>query len=140
MHQENNYPTPKPPSTLDINLPDGIGDEEYLELLNGGLEQALASLTPELVCYLAGADPYEEDQLGGLGLTVRGLQRRDELVLATSRRRGLPVMATLAGGYARQVTDTVLIHSNTVLALKVACSTPARGPGATATGEQPWLG
>ena len=139
MHQENNYPTPKPPSTLDINLPDGIGDAEYLELLKGGLEQALGSFTPDLVCYLGGADPYENDQLGGLALTVQGLQRRDELVLATSRRRGLPVMATLAGGYARRVADTVLIHTNTVLALKVACSAPARGPEDTATGEQPWL-
>ncbi len=125
IHQENNYPVPKPPSSLDIGLDDGVGDEEYLTLLEGGLRQALSSFTPDLVYYLAGADPYREDQLGGLSLSIEGLRRRDELVFEGARRRGLPVMATLAGGYARQVEDTVSIHTNTVMALRTACSTPA---------------
>lgn len=125
IHQENNYPVPKPPSSLDIGLEDGVGDEEYLTLLEVGLRQALSSFTPDLVYYLAGADPYREDQLGGLSLSIEGLRRRDELVFEGARRRGLPVMATLAGGYARQVEDTVSIHTNTVMALRTACSTPA---------------
>lgn len=127
MHQENNYPAPKPPSDLDIGLQDGAGDEEYLALLEEGLRKALSS-TPDLVCYLAGADPYREDQLGGLGLTIEGLRHRDELVFEAARRRGAPVMATLAGGYARQVQDTVTIHTNTVLALKAVCSANAAKP------------
>ncbi len=117
MHQENNYPSPKPPSTLDINLADGVGDEEYLGLLDEGLRRAFSDFTPDLVCYLAGADPYREDQLGGLNLTVEGLRRRDEMVFRAARRKGVPVFATLAGGYARNVKDTVTIHVNTVLAL-----------------------
>lgn len=117
MHQENNYPVPKPPSTLDINLPDGIGDAEYLELLDGGLKKGLDGFAPDLVCYLAGADPYREDQLGGLRLTLEGLKRRDLLVYESAKRKGVPVFATLAGGYARNVEDTVTIHCNTVIAL-----------------------
>lgn len=117
MHQENNYPVPKSPSTLDINLPDGIGDAEYLELLDGGLKKGLDGFAPDLVCYLAGADPYREDQLGGLRLTLEGLKRRDLLVYESAKRKGVPVFATLAGGYARNVEDTVTIHCNTVIAL-----------------------
>ncbi len=121
IHQQNNYPAIKPPSTLDINLADGVGDEQYLALLKRGLEQALGAFTPDLVCYLAGADPYREDQLGGLDLTLEGLRHRDALVFEMARDRNLPVFATLAGGYARNVRDTVTIHVNTVLALKAAC-------------------
>ncbi len=128
MHQENNYPVPKPPSTLDIGLEDGAGDDQYLELLEGGLQKAFSTLTPELVCYLAGADPYREDQLGGLGLTIEGLRRRDEAVFEAALPRGVPVMATLAGGYARDVRDTVTIHTNTVLALRAVCSATAAKP------------
>ncbi len=117
MHQENNYPVPKPPSTLDINLPDGIGDAEYLELLEGGLGQGLDGFAPDLVCYLAGADPYREDQLGGLRLTLDGLKHRDLLVFESAKRKSVPAFATLAGGYARNVEDTVTIHCNTVVAL-----------------------
>jgi len=130
MHQENNYPHPKPPSTLDINLPDGIGDDEYHALLAEGLERAFASFQPDLVWYLAGADPYREDQLGGLGLTIRGLRRRDDLVLRAARQRGIPAAVTLAGGYARRLEDTVTIHTNTVLALRDTMEEGARSKGA----------
>lgn len=123
MHQENNYPVPKPPSTLDIPLPDGIGDTDYMELLDGGLRRAFSSFAPEMIFYLAGADPYREDQLGGLGLTIEGLRQRDELVADAARRRGLPLFASLAGGYARQVKDTVTIHINTVLAMRGVSAT-----------------
>ncbi|MBI1983791.1 MAG: histone deacetylase [Acidobacteria bacterium] len=113
IHQENNYPYPKPPSDLDINLEDGVGDDEYLARLEEGLEKSLAEFQPELMVYVAGADPYREDQLGGLRLTVEGLEKRDRLVFQKARAKKIPVAVTLAGGYARKVEDTVLIHCNT---------------------------
>jgi acetoin utilization deacetylase AcuC-like enzyme len=118
IHQENNYPMPKPPSDLDIGLEDGTGDEEYLAALEKGLLAALKKMTPDLIVYVAGADPYREDQLGGLALTIEGLQKRDRLVFEHARRRGIPVASTLAGGYARHVSDTVRIHLNTLLAAR----------------------
>ncbi|HUU15202.1 MAG TPA: histone deacetylase, partial [Terriglobia bacterium] len=114
IHQENNYPYPKPPSDLDINLEDGVGDDEYLAKLGQGLEKALAEFQPDLMVYVAGADPYREDQLGGLRLTQEGLEKRDRLVYGKAGEKKIPVAVTLAGGYARKVEDTVLIHSNTV--------------------------
>ena len=120
IHQQNNYPLPKPPSTLDVNLADGVEDAEYLELLGEALRRAYSSFHPHLVFHLAGADPYKEDQLGGLRLTIEGLRRRDDMVFGMAAERGLPVMATLAGGYARRVADTVVIHANTVLSLRDA--------------------
>ncbi|MGO9642162.1 MAG: histone deacetylase [Candidatus Acidiferrales bacterium] len=116
IHQENNYPVPKEISDLDIGLPDGTGDAEYLSRLEGGLVRALHSLHPDLLCYIGGADPYREDQLGGLALTIEGMERRDRLVFEQARTHGIPVMITLAGGYARRVEDTVRIHVNTVRA------------------------
>jgi acetoin utilization deacetylase AcuC-like enzyme len=116
IHQARNYPQPKPPSNLDINLEDGIGDAEYLRELRRGLDQSFARCSPDLVFYVAGADPYREDQLGGLSLTFAGLRHRDDLVFAEARRRGLPVAVAFAGGYARNTDDTVKIHVNTVLA------------------------
>ncbi len=113
MHQENNYPVFKPSSTLDIHLPDYADDEFYLRQLAGALPRVFA-YAPDIVFYLAGADPFEEDQLGGLGLTKEGLRRRDRLVFNAALELNLPVVVTLAGGYARQVTDTVEIHANTV--------------------------
>jgi acetoin utilization deacetylase AcuC-like enzyme len=128
IHQENNYPHPKPPSNVDINLPDGIGDEDYLALLDRHLEKAFAQFSPEIVFYVGGADPYREDQLGGLALTVDGLKRRDALVFEKSRRRSIPVAITLAGGYARRLEDTVQIHINTILAAKkILQTTDAHG-------------
>jgi acetoin utilization deacetylase AcuC-like enzyme len=118
LHQENNYPAVKPPSSIDINLPDGVGDDDYLAWLDNALSSGLRQFTPDLLCYIAGADPYCEDQLGGLSLTIEGLRKRDELVFRVAKSRRIPVMVTLAGGYARNVEDTVTIHCNTVVAAK----------------------
>jgi Deacetylases, including yeast histone deacetylase and acetoin utilization protein len=118
LHQQNNYPMIKPPSSIDVNLPDGTNDEQYLACLEKALTAAFRQFEPELLCYLAGADPYRDDQLGGLALTVEGLQKRDELVLRFARDHSIPVMITLAGGYARHVEDTVRIHCNTVIAAR----------------------
>ncbi|MGB6385417.1 MAG: histone deacetylase [Terriglobales bacterium] len=118
LHQENNYPSWKPPSSIDVNLPDGIGDDDYLAWLDNALSSGLRQFDPELLCYIAGADPYCEDQLGGLSLSIDGLKKRDELVFHVARARGIPVMVTYAGGYARNVEDTVTIHCNTVIAAK----------------------
>jgi len=118
LHQENNYPASKPPSSIDIDLPDEIGDDDYLAWLDNALSSGLRQFDPELLCYIAGADPYREDQLGGLSLTIDGLKKRDELVFRVAKSRGIPVMVTLAGGYARNVEDTVTIHCNTVIAAK----------------------
>jgi acetoin utilization deacetylase AcuC-like enzyme len=125
LHQENNYPVPKPPSDLDVNLDDGTGDEEYLELLAGALAQAFSRFQPEMLFYVGGADPYREDQLGGLWLSLKGLRQRDALVFTEARQRSLPVVVTLAGGYARNVEDTVRIHVNTVLAARDVAAAPA---------------
>ncbi len=118
LHQHNNYPAWKPASSIDVDLPDGIGDGDYLAWLDNALSSGLRQFQPDLICYLAGADPYQEDQLGGLSLTIDGLKRRDQLVFRIARTRGIPVMVTYAGGYARNVEDTVTIHSNTVVAAK----------------------
>ncbi|HEX2776040.1 MAG TPA: histone deacetylase [Candidatus Acidoferrales bacterium] len=120
IHQENNYPYPKPPSTVDIDLPDGIGDDDYLSILEKHLRAAFHDFKPQILFYIAGADPYREDQLGGLALTMEGLARRDALVFDYARRHGVPVAITLAGGYARNVGDTVKIHANTILAARGA--------------------
>jgi acetoin utilization deacetylase AcuC-like enzyme len=118
LHQENNYPPTKPPSSIDVDLPDGITDDEYLAWLDNALSSGLRQFTPDLICYIAGADPYREDQLGGLALTIAGLKKRDELVFRVAKTQGIPVMVTYAGGYARNVADTVTIHSITVIAAK----------------------
>jgi len=118
LHQENNYPPEKPPSSIDVDLPDGIGDAEYLGWLDNALSSGLRQFAPDLLCYIAGADPYSEDQLGGLNLTIEGLQKRDELVFRVAKARHIPVMVTFAGGYARKVEDTVTIHTNTIIAAK----------------------
>jgi len=120
IHQENNYPYPKPPSTVDIDLPDGIGDDDYLSILEKHLRAAFRDFAPQILFYVAGADPYREDQLGGLALTKDGLARRDALVFDYARRNKVPVAITLAGGYARHVEDTVQIHVNTILAAREA--------------------
>ncbi len=118
LHQQNNYPFAKPPSAIDVNLPDGTNDNEYLRWLDNALSSGLRQYTPELICYIAGADPYKEDQLGGLSLSIEGLKQRDLLVFKVAKARGIPVMVTYAGGYARRVEDTVTIHCNTVIAAK----------------------
>ena len=126
IHQEYNCPHPKPPSTVDINLADGTGDDEYLALLEKHLQNAVRDFAPQLLFYVAGADPYREDQLGGLALTMDGLARRDALVFDYARRNGTPLAIALAGGYARRVADTVSIHVNTVLAAREAAGLKTR--------------
>ena len=114
IHQENNYPLPKEFSDLDIGLADRTGDDEYLARLEKGLIASLEKFQPDIAFYVGGADPYREDQLGGLALTIDGLEARDRLVFEQLRKRGVPIAMTLAGGYARRVEDTVRIHVNTV--------------------------
>jgi len=119
MHQFNNYPSEKPDSVIDIHLSDGVGDAEYLSRLQDGLVVAMG-FKPNLLFYLAGADPYSEDQLGGLSLTVEGLKQRDSLVFETAVSQNVPVAVVLAGGYARKTEDTVTIHCNTARAAQEA--------------------
>ncbi len=118
IHQANNYPTEKPLSSLDIHLADGTGDQKYLERLQNGLSAALVLFHPDLIVYVAGADPFCEDQLGGLLLTFEGLMARDRLVLGRARREKIPVAIVLAGGYASSVEDTITIHANTARVAK----------------------
>jgi acetoin utilization deacetylase AcuC-like enzyme len=118
LHQHNNYPLWKPASSIDVDLPDGIGDDDYLAWLDNALSSGLRQFEPDLLCYVAGADPYREDQLGGLDLTIEGLKKRDELVFRVAKARAIPVMVTYAGGYARNIEDKVTIHCNTVVAAK----------------------
>jgi acetoin utilization deacetylase AcuC-like enzyme len=125
LHQEHNYPFVKPASSIDVNLPDGCGDDEYLAWLDNALSSGLRQFEPELICYVAGADPFCEDQLGGLNLTIEGLKQRDELVFRAARARNIPVMTTYAGGYANRVEDTVTIHCNTVIAASEVYRTAA---------------
>ena len=118
MHGVNNFPFRKETSDLDIELADGTRDEEYLWHLERGLDETLERARPQLVFYLAGADPYEDDRLGRLKLGKRGLLRRDELVLSTLAARAIPVAISMAGGYARDIEDSIEIHANTLLAAR----------------------
>jgi acetoin utilization deacetylase AcuC-like enzyme len=126
VHQEHNYPVPKMRSTLDVGLDDGTGDDAYLAALAPALARVWA-FAPELVLYQAGADPYADDQLGGLRLTREGLEARDRAVITGCRERDIPVVTTLGGGYARRFEDTVAIHATTSrLALAAAAGRSAR--------------
>ena len=118
IHQENNYPAHKPPSSIDLNMDDRVDDDEYLGALIPAVRKALDEFRPEILFYVGGADPYCEDQLGGLSLTKEGLKRRDREVFEEARRHKIPVATTLAGGYARRVEDTVRIHVNTIVAAR----------------------
>jgi acetoin utilization deacetylase AcuC-like enzyme len=114
IHGARNFPFRKETSDLDIELPDGTGDDDYLDALERGICRALSAAQPELAIYLAGADPYFDDRLGRLALSKEGLRARDRLVLELSRSAGVPVAIAMAGGYARNVIDTVDIHFATV--------------------------
>jgi acetoin utilization deacetylase AcuC-like enzyme len=122
IHQENNYPAYKPPSDLDLPLDDGVEDEEYLAALLPAVARVLDDFCPEILFYVGGADPYVEDQLGGLRLSKSGLKARDQGVFFAARSRGIPVATTLAGGYALRVEDTVRIHANTIVAANEVAS------------------
>ena len=114
IHGAKNFPFRKEESDLDLPLPDGADDGEFLEALEKGLEAALEASRAGLAIYLAGADPYEDDRLGRLSVGKGGLAERDRLVLETCRERGIPAAVTMAGGYARKVEDTVEIHFRSV--------------------------
>lgn len=114
IHGANNFPFRKEPGDLDVELGDGTGDREYLDALERGLAQAIARARAQLVIYLAGADPYQGDRLGRLALTKQGLLDRDRRVFERCAEAGLPLAVTMAGGYARDVADTVEIHLATV--------------------------
>lgn len=118
IHQENNYPAYKPPSNIDLDMLERADNEEYLSVLIPTVQKALDEFKPEMVFYLGGADPYCEDQLGGLALTKEGLKQRDRKMFEEARKRGIPVTTALAGGYARRVEDTVRIHVNTIVAAR----------------------
>ncbi len=117
IHGEKNFPFHKEQSDLDIALPDGTGDDPYLARLEVGVRQTLEQARADLVIYLAGADPYAGDRLGRLALSKKGLLERDTLVMRQCQLRGLPVAVAMAGGYARQVEDTVDIHFQTISTL-----------------------
>jgi len=117
MHGAKNYPLFKEKSSLDIELPDKTGDAEFLEILNKALPHIFLQ-NPDLVFYLGGADPFEKDKLGRLGLTIEGLQQRDEMVLSFAKNKKIPIVTTMSGGYAQDINDTVEIHCNTIRAVK----------------------
>jgi acetoin utilization deacetylase AcuC-like enzyme len=114
LHGENNYPFKKETSDLDVALPDGTGDEAYLAALEGALAELLRRFDPQLIIYLAGADPHEGDRLGKLKLSLQGLAARDRMVLDTAHERGIPVAIAMAGGYGKIIQDTVAIHVQTI--------------------------
>jgi acetoin utilization deacetylase AcuC-like enzyme len=116
IHGAGNFPVNKQQSDLDIGLADGTGDAAYLAALNEGMTEAFTRMLPNLVIYLAGADPYEHDRYGRLSLTKGGLAKRDAIVFARCREVGAPVAVTMAGGYARRLNDVVDIHFQTVAA------------------------
>lgn len=114
LHQMDIYPSEKPAGTLDVGLWSGDGDAKYLAELGAHVPKIFQEFRPDLVLYLAGADPYEKDQLGGLRLTLAGLRERDRIVIENARRCRIPVAVVLAGGYAAEIEDTVRIHLNTI--------------------------
>ena len=118
IHGANNYPLFKARSSLDIELPDGTADDEYLNVLNHHLPNVFAAADPELVFYLAGADPYVNDKLGRLALTIDGLRRRDHRVLRECYERETPVVTVMSGGYGKDINDTIEIHCNTIRMVK----------------------
>jgi acetoin utilization deacetylase AcuC-like enzyme len=127
MHGGRNYPFHKVPGSLDVELADGTGDDEYLARLTTHLPDVLARSQADLVLYLAGADPHADDSLGRLGLSCDGLARRDAFVIDLCREVGLPVAITIAGGYGRNIAETVRIHLETArIASVAALATPGR--------------
>lgn len=118
LHGEKNYPFIKPPSTLDIGLPDKTGDKVYLQTLGEALDTIFSRVTPDLVFYLGGIDPLETDHFGRLSLSFEGLKRREELVIKTVRDKGFPLVLLLSGGYAPTVKETVLAHAQMFVAAR----------------------
>lgn len=118
IHEQDGYPFVKPPGDMDIGLEMGTGDDEYLEKLQKGMAAAIRMFPADLIFYVAGADTYKLDDLGGLGLSIEGMRRRDQMVCGAAKERGIPMASVLAGGYARDVNDLVTIHANTAIIMK----------------------
>ncbi len=125
LHGERNYPTRKERSTLDVGLPDGIGDDDYLAALDEALAAALGRFEPDIVFYLAGVDPAAGDRYGRLALTDHGLRRRDRRVVSGLHGRGLPLVLLLAGGYAATAERTAELHANTFVEAAAAVASVA---------------
>jgi acetoin utilization deacetylase AcuC-like enzyme len=122
IHEQENYPAVKPPSTIDIGLESWTGDTEYLERLSEAYPPSIAFFAPELLFYVAGSDPYWDDRLCRLGLSMEGLRARDSLVLRKAAELQVPVAIVMAGGYAEDLCDTVAIHLNTYAAAAEAAA------------------
>ncbi|MDI6751922.1 MAG: histone deacetylase [bacterium] len=114
IHQENIYPLRKEKSNRDVNLRPGTSEGEYLAILEEDVLRMMNVVEPELIVYVAGADPYCNDQLGGLKVTIRGFIRRDEILFENAKKKGVPIVLVLAGGYAKEISDTVQIHYNAI--------------------------
>jgi len=114
IHQEHNYPFYKPASDMDIGLPDRIKDRAYLKKMEDNIPRVISDFRPDLIVYVAGADPYENDQIGNLGISMNGLIKRDEFVFSQALNYNIPISVVLAGGYAYNYDDTVEIHANTI--------------------------
>lgn len=126
LHAENNYPFTKECSDLDVPFPDGTGDDAYLSALQSALSEMFRRFSPDLIIYLAGADPHEGDRLGRLKLTMPGLAARDRMVFDHARERAIPVAVTMAGGYGKNIQDTVAAHIQTIgIASEYSCGLPA---------------
>jgi acetoin utilization deacetylase AcuC-like enzyme len=125
MHGAKNYPLFKENSSIDIELPDGTGDDVFLETLAEALPRIFMH-NPDMIFYLGGADPYEKDKLGRLKLTQAGLMKRDEIVLQFAKEHHTPIVTTMSGGYASDINDTVEIHANTIRAVKKVFFTPEK--------------
>ena len=114
IHQENNYPFFKPGSNCDIGLRDRAGDKEYLAVLRDRIPKIVSDFKPDMILYVAGADPFKDDRIGGLALTKEGLLARDDFIYAQAVHYGIPIAVVLAGGYAAREEDTVDIHYATI--------------------------
>jgi len=125
LHAENNFPFSKECSDLDVPLADGTGDAGYLDALQAALSEMFARFDPDLIIYLAGADPHEGDRLGRLKLSMDGLAARDRMVLDHAKQRGIPVAVTMAGGYGKNIQDTVDVHIQTIGIASAYCREPA---------------
>jgi acetoin utilization deacetylase AcuC-like enzyme len=123
MHGANNYPLFKAQSSLDVELPDGTRDDEYLETLARHLPAVFAH-DPEIVFYLAGADPFAKDKLGRLALSIDGLRKRDVFVLRECYEREVPIVTVMSGGYGKDLDDTIEIHCNTIRMVKRVFEVP----------------
>lgn len=125
LHAENNFPFSKERSDLDVAFGDGTGDQEYLDALDRALSEMFGRFVPELIIYLAGADPHEGDRLGKLKLSMDGLAERDRMVFDQAKQRGIPVALTMAGGYGKNIQDTVAVHIQTIRIASEYCRDPA---------------